>query len=577
MKLFLGTYPGGYNLDATRATISDLLNRGFRLFIDLTEQNELAPYDTILAEEAEKRDLKVTYRRFAIPNGSVPSHPMFLVRALAAIEEGLAESHVYLHCAGNLKFGGRTGLVAGCWLQEDGWSTDQVFAELLRLWKKLGTSQPQSVRGKRLRAFRSGNLEATKVATVGKQQPQLTAWMMMRPVQIDWIHQWVKRRKDRTRWQEDLAMNGEVHAVFRRFSVALGSLRKEIKRLNEQIDRGEKVDPQSLKDLSRRFNTLKKETFFTLDMGCRVLGISLTNPRTTSDARFFDEIKLVPGFRDLRQKFHRLEAELSATEKTGSEKVKHRNSPLSRIRTVLSHVIVLVPLAAGLGTGVYNIIAAPSDQTAAPAANNQISGDLANALRDMGAADRVIADVLDAVGTCSDTDNSVPYLLQIALASSQEATNLDRVAANYVSAVEGVESAASELVNPPGLSNEATDLSDAVHSLVSLLGKDPFSRFRALAFPVCIPTVTTVQAPQIESAQQRLATAQQELASARSELTEIRGSIDKALAAFNATNNRLDVGLVEITGGFLLTVAVLRPIRNAIAARTRRNRPSVSI
>jgi hypothetical protein len=132
-RLLAGEYPGSRALETTRDRLGRFLDAGVRHFVDLTEPNELAPYDTILAQEANSRRLHVTHRRFPIPNDSVPSSPQVVVNALSAIEEGIATGGgVYVHCWGGI---GRTGLVVACWLQEYGRDARDALDELAERWQ----------------------------------------------------------------------------------------------------------------------------------------------------------------------------------------------------------------------------------------------------------------------------------------------------------------------------------------------------------------------------------------------------------------------------------------------------------
>jgi hypothetical protein len=128
-----GEYPGSRASETTRERLGRFLDAGVRHFVDLTQPSELAPYDTILAQEANARGLHVTHRRFPIPNDSVPSSPQVVVNALSAIEEGIAAGgSVYVHCWGGI---GRTGLVVTCWLQEHDRNAQEALSELAERWQ----------------------------------------------------------------------------------------------------------------------------------------------------------------------------------------------------------------------------------------------------------------------------------------------------------------------------------------------------------------------------------------------------------------------------------------------------------
>ena len=114
-KLLAGAYPGepAYRESQARLKIGSLLDAGITCFIDLTQLHELVPYDGLLQQEAEWRDLEVDYQRFSIKDFGVPT-PDELRIILDALDSALAAgTGVYVHCWGGI---GRTGTVVGCWL-----------------------------------------------------------------------------------------------------------------------------------------------------------------------------------------------------------------------------------------------------------------------------------------------------------------------------------------------------------------------------------------------------------------------------------------------------------------------------
>lgn len=131
-RLAAGEYPGAkYEADA-RAKLAALLAAGIRVFLDLTEQGELLPYDDLLRDEADHAGIHVECRRMPIPDVSVPS-----MSHMARIQEAIAEAvrqgrPVYVHCWGGV---GRTGTVAGCWLVESGLSGAEALRRLNELWQ----------------------------------------------------------------------------------------------------------------------------------------------------------------------------------------------------------------------------------------------------------------------------------------------------------------------------------------------------------------------------------------------------------------------------------------------------------
>src|SRR5580704_7523238 len=131
-KFLAGEYPGDEDPVKARKKINQFLAAGIRHFIDLTEFDELEPYDAILSEEARNSSIIATYQRFPIRDNSVPRDSEHLAEILFAIDRRIREGGtVYLHCWGGV---GRTGLVVACWLQEHGRAPDDSLAELSAKW-----------------------------------------------------------------------------------------------------------------------------------------------------------------------------------------------------------------------------------------------------------------------------------------------------------------------------------------------------------------------------------------------------------------------------------------------------------
>ena len=72
LKFLAGEYPGDKDPVKARKKINQFLAAGIRHFIDLTELDELVPYEAILSEEARNSRIDVTYQRFPIRDNSVP-------------------------------------------------------------------------------------------------------------------------------------------------------------------------------------------------------------------------------------------------------------------------------------------------------------------------------------------------------------------------------------------------------------------------------------------------------------------------------------------------------------------------
>ncbi|HWE41978.1 MAG TPA: ADP-ribosylglycohydrolase family protein [Gemmatimonadaceae bacterium] len=129
-----GEYPG--DLKAARATekIRAILDAGITCFVDLTEHDELAPYEPLLRAEADSRGVTVRHLRRPIRDmrvASLPEMRAILQTIRDAIEAG---ERVYVHCWGGI---GRTGTVVGCWLVEQGMSADEALARVTALFRTM--------------------------------------------------------------------------------------------------------------------------------------------------------------------------------------------------------------------------------------------------------------------------------------------------------------------------------------------------------------------------------------------------------------------------------------------------------
>lgn len=129
--LLAGEYPADFDDRTSRARLGRLLDAGIRVFIDLTEEFELPPYDAVLLEEAAARGLTVDYVRMSIRDARVTTlrHMREILGNIARHAE--ANRPTYVHCWGGI---GRTGTVIGCHLVDQGHSGDEALAEVARLF-----------------------------------------------------------------------------------------------------------------------------------------------------------------------------------------------------------------------------------------------------------------------------------------------------------------------------------------------------------------------------------------------------------------------------------------------------------
>lgn len=130
-RLLGGEYPGGPTPELARERLSRLLDAGIDCFLDLTQPQELASYDAWLPAD-------VDYLRCPLLDHATPSDPGEMTEIIRCLRNALREGRViYLHCRAGI---GRTGMVAGCLLVEQGLSGEEALEELNRLWRQSARS-----------------------------------------------------------------------------------------------------------------------------------------------------------------------------------------------------------------------------------------------------------------------------------------------------------------------------------------------------------------------------------------------------------------------------------------------------
>jgi ADP-ribosyl-[dinitrogen reductase] hydrolase len=126
-QVLAGEYPAGPDPEKTRERLQRLLDAGIECFIDLTQPEELPPYQESLPNG-------IDYLRRPIQDHALPGSPDQMMRVLESITESLrAGRPVYVHCRAGI---GRTGTAMGCLLVERGFSGEQALEELNHLWQK---------------------------------------------------------------------------------------------------------------------------------------------------------------------------------------------------------------------------------------------------------------------------------------------------------------------------------------------------------------------------------------------------------------------------------------------------------
>ena len=138
-RLLAGEYPGANDPVVARPRLDAHLDCGVTYFLDLTEEGELAPYESDLRALAATRGVAVEYRRMPVVDLSVPQQRQEMVAILDAIDAALAAGHcVYVHCWGGV---GRTGTVIGCHLVRHGQTGEEALKTLANHWSGVERSR----------------------------------------------------------------------------------------------------------------------------------------------------------------------------------------------------------------------------------------------------------------------------------------------------------------------------------------------------------------------------------------------------------------------------------------------------
>ncbi len=126
-QVLAGEHPGGATREETRERLAKLTGAGIECFIDLTQPDELDPYDTELP-------IAVEYIRKPIRDHGLPARREHMVDIQACLDHAVRTGQpTYVHCRAGI---GRTGTVVGCFLVERGLSGTDALEELNRLWQQ---------------------------------------------------------------------------------------------------------------------------------------------------------------------------------------------------------------------------------------------------------------------------------------------------------------------------------------------------------------------------------------------------------------------------------------------------------
>lgn len=132
-RLLAGEYPAVSARRKTRKRLTQFLDAGINLFINLTEEHELDSYEPELERVADKAGaLGIAHERRSIRDMTAPTDPSHMTQILDLIDNSLAnDRRIYVHCWGGV---GRTGTVVGCYFVRHGMSGKDALKRVGALW-----------------------------------------------------------------------------------------------------------------------------------------------------------------------------------------------------------------------------------------------------------------------------------------------------------------------------------------------------------------------------------------------------------------------------------------------------------
>ena len=124
--ILAGEHPCGDREKRTRQRLAQLCGAGIDYFIDLTEKGEMPDYRGLLPTRAQ-------YLRSAIRDMDVPGEIAQMQQLQSRIRNARELGRrTYIHCRAGI---GRTSLVVGCYLAEEGLDGESALAQLNQLWR----------------------------------------------------------------------------------------------------------------------------------------------------------------------------------------------------------------------------------------------------------------------------------------------------------------------------------------------------------------------------------------------------------------------------------------------------------
>jgi atypical dual specificity phosphatase len=124
-RILAGEHPCGDSVSESRARLGQLHDARIDYFVDLTEEGEMPDYRGLLPASSH-------YLRCAIPDTEVPREISEMQLLQSRLRTALALGRrIYVHCRAGI---GRTGLVVGCHLVEQGLDGAAALERLNELW-----------------------------------------------------------------------------------------------------------------------------------------------------------------------------------------------------------------------------------------------------------------------------------------------------------------------------------------------------------------------------------------------------------------------------------------------------------